>query len=67
MEKLTWKEIENLNKSYNYKWSCMCNLKPSLVLQWLRLRAPKAGGPGSLPGQEPRSHMAQLKDLSYLS
>ena len=25
--------------------------------QWLRLRAPSAGGLGSIPGQETRSHM----------
>ena len=29
----------------------------SLVVQWLRLRAPNAGGPGSIPGQGTRSHM----------
>ena len=23
----------------------------SLVVQWLKLRAPSAGGPGSIPGQ----------------
>ena len=33
----------------------------SLVVQWLRLRAPNAGGPGSIPGQGTRSHMPQLK------
>ena len=32
-----------------------------LVVQWLRLYAPNAGGPGSIPGQETRSHMPQLK------
>ena len=26
-----------------------------LVVQWLRLHAPNAGGPGSIPGQGPRS------------
>ena len=29
----------------------------SLVTQWLRLCAPNAGGPDSLPGQGTRSHM----------
>ena len=29
----------------------------SLVAQWLRLRAPNAGGPGSIPGQGTRSHV----------
>ena len=29
----------------------------SLMVQWLRLSAPNAGGPGSNPGQGTRSHM----------
>ena len=33
----------------------------SLVVQWLRLRAPIAGGPGSIPGQGTSSHMTQLR------
>ena len=33
----------------------------SLVVQWLRLQAPNAGGPGSIPGQGTRSHMPQLR------
>ena len=33
----------------------------SLVVQWLRLCAPNAGGLGSNPGQGTRSHMSQLK------
>ena len=28
-----------------------------MVVQWLRLHAPNAGGPGSIPGQGTRSHM----------
>ncbi|TEA39724.1 hypothetical protein DBR06_SOUSAS3410204, partial [Sousa chinensis] len=28
----------------------------SLVAQWIRLHAPSAGGPGSIPGQGTRSH-----------
>ena len=35
------------------------NSGTSLVVQWLRLCAPNAGGPGSLPGQGTRSHMPQ--------
>ena len=27
------------------------------VAQWVRLRAPNAGDPGSIPGQGTRSHM----------
>ena len=33
----------------------------SLVVQWLRLQAPNAGGPGSIPVQGTRSHMPQLR------
>ena len=36
----------------------------SLVVQWLRLHTPNAGGPGSIPGWQTRSHMLQLKFLS---
>ena len=39
------------------------HLGTSRVVQQLRLHAPKAGGWGSIPGQETRSHMLQLKDL----
>ncbi|TEA33197.1 hypothetical protein DBR06_SOUSAS8010046, partial [Sousa chinensis] len=35
----------------------------SLVVQWLRLCAPNARGPGSIPGQGTRTHMPQLKIL----
>ena len=35
----------------------------SLVVQWLRLHTPNARGPGSIPGQETRSCMPQLKIL----
>ena len=33
----------------------------SLAVQWLRLHAPNAGGPGSIPGQGTRSIITQLK------
>ncbi|TEA37365.1 hypothetical protein DBR06_SOUSAS1910057, partial [Sousa chinensis] len=33
----------------------------SLVVQWLRLCAPNAGGLGSIPGQGTRSFMPQLR------
>ena len=32
----------------------------SLVVQWLTLHAPNAGGPGSIPGQGTRCHTLQL-------
>ena len=35
----------------------------SLIVQWLRLRAPKAGGLGSIPVQGTTSHVPQLKIL----
>ena len=31
--------------------------RSSLVVQWVRLCAPNAGGPGSIPGQGTRSRM----------
>ena len=34
----------------------------SLVVQWLRLCAPNAVRPGTIPGQGSRSRMTQLKD-----
>ena len=33
------------------------NLGTSLVVQWVRLCTPNAGGPGSISGQGTRSHM----------
>ena len=38
-------------------------LGTSLVVQWLRLSAPNAGGLGSIPDQGTRSRMPQLKIL----
>ena len=37
----------------------------SLVAQWRRLRAPKAGGPGSIPGQGTKSHMHATTKSSH--
>ena len=53
---------------FNYKISTWLLLKIQtvgtfLVVQWLRLYAPSAWGPGSIPGQGTRSHMPQLKIL----
>ena len=36
-------------------------LGTSLVVQWLRLRAPNAKDQGLVPGQGTRSHMLQLR------
>ena len=38
------------------------NIGTSLVVQWLRLQGPNAGGPGSIPGEGTRSHTSRLKD-----
>ena len=35
----------------------------SLMVQWLRLHTPNAGGLGLIPGQGPRSDMPQLRVL----
>ena len=37
------------------------------MVQWLRLHAPNAGDPGSIPGQGTRSHMLLLLLLLLLS
>ena len=37
--------------------------RTSLVVQWLRLCAPNAAGPGSIPGQGTKPHLPQLKIL----
>ena len=42
-------------RQLNVKWGTF------LVLEWLRLIAPNAGGPGSIPGQRTRSHTTHLK------
>ena len=38
-------------------------LRTSLVVQWIRLRTPNAGGLGSIPGHGTGSHMSQLTIL----
>ena len=35
----------------------------SLVVQWLKLCAPNAAGPGSIPGRGTKSHLPQRKIL----
>ncbi|TEA35737.1 hypothetical protein DBR06_SOUSAS1110094, partial [Sousa chinensis] len=37
----------------------------SLVVQWVRLWAPNAGGPGSIPGWGTRSHMHAATKSSH--
>ena len=38
--------------------------RTSLVVQWLRLCAPNAGGQGSILGHGTRSHMPQLRSCA---
>ena len=49
----------NLIRLLSYKKR---NRETSLVVQWLRLRAPNAGPLGSIPGQGTGSYVPQLKD-----
>ena len=35
------------------------------MVQWIRFRTPNAGGPGSMPGQETRSHMHTATKSSH--
>ena len=43
-------------------WQSEClKRETSLVVQWLRLRAPSAGGPGSIPDHRTRSCLLQLR------
>ena len=55
---LGWELIYTAILEDNMRFS---QIGTSLVVQWLRLRALNAGGPGSIPGQGTRSHMPQLK------
>ena len=58
----------SLHKQKGLPWrvneiKCVKNLVQgiSLVVLWLRVHAPNAGGQGSISGQGPRPHMLQLK------
>ena len=53
-----FKKIRDTKGTFHVKMGSIGN---SLVVQWLRLCASKAGGPGSIPGQGARSHRAQLR------
>ena len=64
--KETWKKIlGNIYWAFTmYQvWFKVYCVGTSLVVQWLKLHAPNAGGPGLTPGQGTRSHMPQLKSL----
>ena len=55
---LLWERIEK-RLSYRIKVE---EKGTSLVIQWLRLCAPRAGGLGLIPWPGNRSHMLQLRD-----
>ena len=66
----TWIDLEIIilsktEKDMPYDITCTWNLKyntrTSLVGQWLRLHAPRAGSLGLIPGQGTRSHMLQIR------
>ena len=50
-------------KHYSLK---LLDLGTFWVIQWLKLLAPSAGGPGSISGQGARSHMLQLRPRAAL-
>ena len=53
---------EESKRSSNEKLMIKAHSGTSLVVQWLRLCTPNAGGLSSIPGQGSRSHLLQLKD-----
>ena len=68
MDKKWEKYVQWLNCSVTIKKKTLFStlmkryLESSLVVQWLRLHAPNAEGPGSIPGQEiNRGHMPQAR------
>ena len=61
---LRWYKWRNVKEEI-FTWGTLgvktTRMGTSVVLQWLRLHAPNAGGPGSIPHRGTRSHMLQLK------
>ena len=59
---LLWREhFLSLTSKVLDAWISASDPGTSLVIQWLRLHAPNAGGRGSIPGQGTTSHMLQLR------
>ena len=50
----------NMSVQYIYFFFSKTKTGTSLVVQWLRLQAPNAGGPSSTPDQGTRFHILQL-------
>ena len=57
------KSQTRLSNEHNTFQKDYLNIQPglSLVVQWLRVQVPNAGGPDAVSGQGTRSHMLQLK------
>ena len=51
-------DLDDFSQCHNFKYHLWGT---SLVVQWLRLWTPNAGGAGSIPWQGVRSHMPQLR------
>ena len=60
-KQVRWGRVDSNTLVLKPEWTSESPPKTSLVVQWLRLRAPNAGDPGSIPGQGTRFHMPQLR------
>ena len=57
-------QVEARDPGIGYLDTLKSILRTSLVVQWVRLHTPNAGGPGSIPGRGTRSHIhATTKSL----
>ena len=55
--------FQNIQIAHTAQYQKINPIGTSLVVQWLRLCAPNAGGLSSIPGQGTRSHMLQVRVL----
>ena len=55
--RLQWKHRVKHEKVWNLEEESEGRTGTSLVVQWLRLQTPNAGGPGLIPGHGTRFHM----------
>ena len=59
---MPWDKPHSFFKCYSFENELITHIGTFLVAQWLRLCAPNAGVLSSIPSQETRFHMLQLKD-----
>ena len=59
---ILWTVVQQNPLSMRILWARILVWETSLVVQWLRLHAPNAGDPGSIPAQGTRPHLLQLRD-----